>query len=327
MWGFAVITSLPTFDLITIHRSRAMTFLLILVLATLAVAGHARIRFGAVRWRRAAHYGLGIAFVAAGVSHLVNTTPFKQHLPEWVPAATSIVVVSGIAEIVLGFALVAARRSAPVVGIAAAVFLVSVFPANVYVAVAGVDVDGLPRGLYPWLRLPLQAVFVVWALASTRPIRDRAEMEPDGPFGLMPGLPPRHGPDRDRTGAASTVQGSVLQLRRFRDVPAFMAAALRLQGAFADSPGAIEMSLRAAPLRRTFWTLSQWRSDADLRGFVAHAAHVDVMRRFRPAMRSSNFITWHTADDHRPTWTDAAVRLATDGQPTDGHPVQQRIRT
>jgi len=117
----------------------------------------------------------------------------------------------------------------------------------------------------------------------------------------------------------------VLRLRRFRDVPAFMSAALRLHGAFADSPGAIEMSLRAAPLRRTFWTLSQWRSDADLRDFVVHPAHVDVMRRFRPAMRSSNFITWHTTDDRPPTWNDAAVRLSTDGPPTDAHQVQQRV--
>ena len=177
-----------------------MTFLLILVLATLAAAGHARIRSGAVRWRHAAQYGLGIAFVVAGVSHLVNTTPFEQHLPEWVPAATTIVVVSGIAEIVLGFALVAARRSAPVVGLAAAVFLVSVFPANVYVAVAGVDVDGLPGGLYPWLRLPLQAVFVVWAWASTRPTRDRAEIGPRQTIRIDAGPPttPRSGPRPDR---------------------------------------------------------------------------------------------------------------------------------
>ena len=34
------------------------------------------------------------------------------------------------------------------------------------------------------------------------------------------------------------------------------------------------------------------------------------MRRFRPAMRSSNFITWHTTDDLPPTWNDAALRLA-----------------
>jgi uncharacterized membrane protein len=301
-----------------------MSFLFVLVIATLAVAGCTRIRSGAVRWRKAAQYGLGFAFVVAGVSHLVNTKPFEQHLPEWVPAATAIVVVSGVVEIVLGFALVAARRSAPVVGITAVVFLVSVFPANVYVAVAGVDVDGLPGGLYPWLRLPLQAVFVVWAWASTRSARD-----PAGglrPFGSLPALPRHHGPDLDRTGAATTVQTSVLRLRRFRDVPALMAAALRLRRAFANSPGAIEMSIRAAPLRRTCWTLSHWRSEPDLRGFVAHPSHLDVMLRFRPAMRSSNFITWQSTDDLPPTWSDAARRLATDGQPTltEGHPVEQR---
>ena len=84
--------------------------------------------------------------------------------------------------------------------------------------------------------------------------------------------------DRDRTGAATTVQASVLRLRRLRDVPAFMSAALRLQAAFDDAPGAIKMSLRAAPLRRTFWTLSHWRSDADLLGFVVHRVHLELMR-------------------------------------------------
>lgn len=301
-----------------------MTFLLILALATVAAAGHARIRSGAVRWRDAARCGLGIAFVVAGMSHLVNTTPFEQHLPPWVPVATAIIVVSGITEIVLGFALIAARRLAHVVGLATVVFLVSVFPANVYVAVAGVDVDGIPGGLYAWLRLPLQAVFILWAWVSTRPACDPAEVDPVRPFGLMPALPLHHGPDRDRTGAPTIVQASVLRLRRLRDVPAFMAAALRLQGTFDDSPGGIGMSLRAAPLRCTFWTLSHWRSDADLRGFVAHPAHLNLMRRFRPAMRSSNFITWHTTDDRPPTWNDAALRLTADGQPTDGHQLEQR---
>lgn len=300
-----------------------MTFLLILVLATLIAAAHTR-RSGAIRWRHAAQYGLGIAFIAAGVSHLVNTTPFEQHLPDWVPGTTTIVVVSGVAEIVLGIALVAARRSVHIVGVAAAVFLVSVFPANVYVAVAGVDVDGLPGGLYPWLRLPLQGVFVVWAWASTRRTGDSAEADAVAPFGLMPALPPHHGPDRDRTGAATIVQASVLRLRRRRDVPAFMAAAVRLQAAFDDSPGAIKMSLRAAPLRRTFWTLSHWRSDADLRGFVVQPAHVELMRRFRPAIRSSNFVTWHTTDDLPPTWKDAARRINTDRRQTDARTVQQR---
>jgi uncharacterized membrane protein len=300
-----------------------MSFLFVLVLATLAAAGCSRVSSGVVRWRHAARYGLGFAFVVAGLSHLVNATPFEQHLPDWVPASSTLIVVSGIVEIVLGLMLVAARRSAPIVGLAAAVFLISVFPANVYVAVAGVDVDGLPGGLYPWLRLPLQAVFVGWAWASTRPTGDLADIASVRPFGVMPALPRRRGPDRDRSGAATTVQASVLHLRRFRDVPGFVAAALRVQGAFADTPGAIEMSLRAAPLRGTFWTLSHWRSEADLHGFVAHPAHLDVMRRFRPAMRSSSFITWHSTDDVPATWDDAAGFLTDEGRPTDDHLVEQ----
>jgi hypothetical protein len=37
----------------------------------------------------------------------------------------------------------------------------------VYVAVAGIDVEGQPGGWYPWLRLPFQVLFVAWALWST----------------------------------------------------------------------------------------------------------------------------------------------------------------
>ena len=301
-----------------------MMFLLILVLATLAAAAAVRLRSGAVRWRDSARYGLGISFVVAGTSHFVQPTPFEQHLPEWMPAVQAIVVVSGIAEVLLGVALVAARRSAPVVGTAAAGFLVGVFPANVYVAVADVDVDGLPGGIYPWLRLPLQALFVAWAWVATRPAHHDAGMRSRRPFGFMPAVPPHQGPDRARTGAPTTVQASVLRLHRLRDVPVFMTAALRLRHAFADSPGAIEMSLRAAPLRRTFWTLSHWRTDADLQRFVAHPAHVDLMRRFGPAVRSSQFVTWHATDDLALTWDDAARRITDDGHPVAPEPVRQR---
>ena len=44
----------------------------------------------------------------------------------------------------------------------------AVFRANLDVAVEGVDVQGQPDGPYPWLRLPLQAVFVFLAWWSTR---------------------------------------------------------------------------------------------------------------------------------------------------------------
>jgi len=45
----------------------------------------------------------------------------------------------------------------------------AVFPANLHVALTGVNADGLPSApWYVWSRLPLQAVFIGWVLAATR---------------------------------------------------------------------------------------------------------------------------------------------------------------
>lgn len=141
-----------------------MLFLLVLLIATAAAALLSR-RAGLRSWAR---NGMAAAFVFAGAGHLAQPEPFEQHLPDWVPAAPALVFVTGVLEIALGLALAlwpARRRH---VGLAIAAYLVAVFPANVYVALAGVDVDGQPGGLYPWLRLPFQGLFIAWVLwAST----------------------------------------------------------------------------------------------------------------------------------------------------------------
>ena len=116
------------------------------------------------RWRIA----LGLAMAVAGVTHLLAPTPFVQHIPTWVPERFAIVYITGVMEIALGAALVVSRgRSLRLAGLALAAFLVSVFPGNIYVAVAGVDVAGQPGGIYPWLRLPLQVLYVWLALWAT----------------------------------------------------------------------------------------------------------------------------------------------------------------
>jgi uncharacterized membrane protein len=116
------------------------------------------------QWR----YALAAGMAVAGLSHLLDPTPFIQHLPVWVPARELLVFLSGIAEIALGAALLAPPPYRRLAGFALAAYLVAVFPGNIYVAVAGVDVQGQPGGLYAWLRLPLQAVFVWLALWTTR---------------------------------------------------------------------------------------------------------------------------------------------------------------
>jgi uncharacterized membrane protein len=143
-----------------------MIFLLALLGATL-VAAVLPARFGPRSTRRAARLGMAAAMVLAGASHWTMPTPFIQHLPSWVPAAETLILLTGGIEIALGAALLVRQPWRRLAGLALAAYLVAVFPSNVYVAIAAVDVEGQPGGWYPWLRLPLQMLFVAWALWST----------------------------------------------------------------------------------------------------------------------------------------------------------------
>ena len=142
-----------------------MLFLTILLAATLIAWAVGR----RGTWRDHARRGLAAAMAVAGAAHLVGPEPFVQHLPDWVPTRYGLVYVTGLVEIGLGLALVARPAWRASAGRLLALYLLAVWPANVYVAVAGVDVDGQPGGAYAWIRLPLQLLFVAWALWGTRP--------------------------------------------------------------------------------------------------------------------------------------------------------------
>jgi uncharacterized membrane protein len=170
-----------------------MIFLVILLAATIGAA-ILRPHAGPRTWARV---GMAGAFVVAGVTHLARPRPFEQHLPDWTPGITGLVVATGIIEIVLGTALAALPSRRRAVGRAIAIYLVAVLPANVYVAIADVDVDGQPGGPYAWLRLPLQAVFIAWTLWST-PTSEGPRRQPE-PVRTAPARPA----DRGRTEAAA----------------------------------------------------------------------------------------------------------------------------
>jgi uncharacterized membrane protein len=140
-----------------------MLFLIVLAVATGLIAALRRHQ----PFRYHARIGLAIAMAFAGAAHLFMPEPFVQHLPEWVPERHGLIYASGLAEIALGAALIRPARWRHVAGLALAAYLVAVFPANVYVAVEGIEVDGQPGGVYPWLRLPFQALFDWLALWVT----------------------------------------------------------------------------------------------------------------------------------------------------------------
>jgi uncharacterized membrane protein len=110
----------------------------------------------------AARVAMATAMTFTGVSHVVKPAPFVQHLPDFVPGRERVIFGTGILEMLFGVGLAAPSRWRREVALALAAYLLAVFPANVYVAATGVQIEGLPGASHPWLRLPFQFVYIAW---------------------------------------------------------------------------------------------------------------------------------------------------------------------
>lgn len=110
---------------------------------------------------------LAVSMAVAGAAHFVNPRPFMEHLPDFMPLRGELVALTGAIEIGLAALLVGRRSWRRPAGLALAVYLVLVFPANVFAAMSQVPIDGVPIGWVRWARLPVQPLLVAAALWST----------------------------------------------------------------------------------------------------------------------------------------------------------------
>ena len=103
---------------------------------------------------------LAALFVAAGVAHFRTPEPFVKIVPPYLPSPYVLVYVSGLFEILGGLGLlVPATRLIAGWGLIA--LLLAVFPANIYMATAGVKIGGFPSQPWmAWARLPFQFVLI-----------------------------------------------------------------------------------------------------------------------------------------------------------------------
>jgi uncharacterized membrane protein len=112
--------------------------------------------------------------VVAGVSHLTFLrSDFRAQVPETIAELSpldedQIVLASGVVEIALGTAVLAARRRRGLVGAVLAAFFVAVFPGNLAQFANQRSAFGLDTDAKRFIRLLFQPVLVVWALWATR---------------------------------------------------------------------------------------------------------------------------------------------------------------
>jgi uncharacterized membrane protein len=110
-------------------------------------------------------YLLGLILVIAGFFHIQKPKIFLSIMPDYLPAHKLLVLVSGIAEMVLGFMLLTQQGQNSAAWLTAAMFLV-------YLPIHWTMIKKPPlwfkwhKGLL-WLRLILQFGLISWALQYT----------------------------------------------------------------------------------------------------------------------------------------------------------------
>jgi len=119
--------------------------------------------------------GLGFGLFFAGISHLTTArAEFQAQVPTWLPLdADFVVIASGIVEISLGLGLLVlwTQLARKLIGLAAALFFIAIFPGNLSQWVNGISAFGLDTDQARFTRLFFQLVLVVWALISTNAYR------------------------------------------------------------------------------------------------------------------------------------------------------------
>ena len=108
--------------------------------------------------------------VFAGSMHFARPEFFLKIMPPYLPFPMGLVLISGAFEILLGICLLIPRLSR-VAAFGIIALMLAVFPANIYLFQHQEILPASP--LVHLLRLPMQAVFILWAYWHTRPDHEK----------------------------------------------------------------------------------------------------------------------------------------------------------
>lgn len=125
-------------------------------------------------WRGRTPWIVAAAFSVSGVIHLAHPTSFTGIVPDFLPAKTALVYVSGGAELICAAGLWFRKRWA---GVAGAALLVVIWPANLQMAINAQHGHNLAHQVEDWVRLPLQ-IPLIWFALQSKASRHRRSRSP-----------------------------------------------------------------------------------------------------------------------------------------------------
>lgn len=109
---------------------------------------------------------MALLYIAAGINHFVNPQWYLQIMPPYIPWHSTMVTVSGAAELILGCLLIPERtRRMAAWGII--LLLIAVFPANIQMAIDWTH-NGHANLWLAYARLPFQIILIRWAYLFTK---------------------------------------------------------------------------------------------------------------------------------------------------------------
>ena len=103
-------------------------------------------------------YIMSIFYVSVGIDHFRRPEWYVEIVPPFLPYKLDLVLISGAAEVILGFMLLYPKMRF-FAGNGLILLLILVYPANIYLAYTNGDALNISP-LIAWGRLPIQFVFI-----------------------------------------------------------------------------------------------------------------------------------------------------------------------
>ena len=110
-------------------------------------------------------YLMGVVFVLAGMNHFRKPKMYERIMPPYIPAHNTMVLLSGIAEMILGF-MIMNKNTQEIAAWGIIAMMIIFLPVHIYMLQNEKAAMKLPK----WaliLRIPLQFGIIYWAYLYT----------------------------------------------------------------------------------------------------------------------------------------------------------------